>query len=165
MAFLGIIPFGPLVFSYFNYLKWGNPLQFLQEHSSLGNSRSSQMLVLPLQTMFRYIKIFFSLPISQFEWWIALLELTLFVLGCYLFFLAWKRQVRASYLVFSLFCFLIPAFSGTFTGLPRYIAPLFPIYIAMSFLKSKTAKVLLMIFGLLLQFVLLLLFSRGYFVA
>ena len=162
---LPLILLGPALFSYFNYMKWGNFLQFLQEHTLLGNSRSASSIVFPLQTVFRYFKILLSIPITQFEWWIAALEVAMFFGVCVLFYTAWKAKVRLSYLIFGLFCFLVPVFSGTFTGLPRYVAPLFPIYLALGFIQNNLGKIAMVGIGIVLQVILLMLFSRGYFVA
>jgi len=157
-------PIGLVAYSLFNYLKWGDDLYFIKAHGELGNSRSVSAIVLFPQTIYRYIRILLSLPISQYEWWIALLEITIFIGVSLLLYFAWKKKVRTSYLIFSLLAFLLPVSSGTFSGLPRYVLVLFPIYVALSYMSRSFRKAYL-IFSAILLFILLMFFSRGYFVA
>lgn len=161
---LMLVPLGLISYSIFNYKKWGDWLYFVHAHSELGNGRVTNGIILFPQTIYRYFKIFLSLPVHQYEWWIALLELSSFLGVSLLLYFAWKKKVRVSYLIFSILAFLLPVSSGTFSGLPRYVIVLFPIFIAIGFLKRKVLKLWLFISGTLL-FILLMFFSRGYFVA
>ncbi len=162
---LFVIPLGLLSYGWFNLKKWGDFFYFVKAHGELGNSRSITSIVLFPQTVFRYFKILTHLSLVQFEWWIAFLELAMFILVSYLLYSAFKKRVRPSYLVFALFCFLIPTFSGTFSGLPRYAAILFPIFIVLGGLKNKKARVATGIIFVFLLTIFLLFFSRGYFIA
>ncbi len=160
-----LVPVGIFAYSWFNFVKWGNPLHFLISQGTLGNSRSVTSIVLPPQTLVRYSKILLALPSTQFEWWIALLEIVTFIFVCILLYVAWKKKVRASYLIFAVLAFLIPTLSGTFSALPRYAAILFPAYIALSLTKNKTLKLAYSVIAPVLLFILLMLFARGYFIA
>ena len=159
-----ITPICLFAYSLFNFKKWGDWFYFINAHSELGNGRVTNGIVLFPQTVYRYFKIFLSLPVSQYEWWIAALELTSFIGVSLLLYFAWKKKVRTSYLIFSILAFLLPVSSGTFSGLPRYIIVLFPIFIALSFLGERVKKIWLFISGILL-FILTMFFVRGYFVA
>lgn len=150
-------------YSMFNYFRWGDFLYFIHAHGELANGRSTTSVVLFPQTIYRYAKILFSVPVS-YEWFIALLELSVFILVCYLLYLAWKNKVRVSYLIFSILAFLLPASSGTFSGLPRYVLILFPIFVAVGFLDAKIKRVWKII-SMVLLIVLTMFFVRGYFVA
>ncbi len=160
-----IIPLGLLSYGWFNLKKWGDFFYFIKAHGELGNSRSTTSIILFPQTIFRYFKILTHLSLVQFEWWIAFLELATFILVGYLLYFAFKNRVRLSYLIFALFCFLMPTFSGTFSGLPRYAAVLFPIFIVLGGLRNKQVKIALRIIFIFLLAILLLFFSRGYFIA
>lgn len=160
-----ITPLGLIFYSLFNYQKWGDFLYFLNAHGELGNSRSAESLIFPVQTIFRYMKIFSSFPVTQFEWWVALLELSAFLFGLTLLFIAWKKKIRTSYLIFALFVFLLPAFSGTFSGLPRYLIVAFPIFIVIALNQSKTVKLIYSVLSVVLLAILLMFFSRGYFIS
>lgn len=164
LSFL-LIPLGYTGYSFFNWALSGNAFSFIQAHAALGNARSVDSVILIPQTLFRYGKILFSLPYSQFEWWIALLELSTFVFVSLLIFYAWKQRVRLSYILFALVAFLIPVSSGTFSGLPRYSLILFPIFIALALTKNRLIQVVYAVVSFILLFILLMFFSKGFFVA
>jgi len=154
-----------IVYSFYCKYKWNDYLYFLHAHGQLANGRSTDSVVIPFQTVYRYLKIFTSIPPAQYEWWIALLELSLFMFALVIFVKAYMDKVRFSYILFSLFAIFLPVFSGTFSGLPRYLLVLFPIFISLALVKSKLLRTIYVFIGVLLQFVLLMFFSRGYFVA
>jgi len=156
---------GLVAYSLFNLRKWGDALYFVHAHAELANGRSVNKIILFLQTIFRYLKILQSLPLHQYEWWIAFLELSLFIFVTVFLYITWKKKIHTSYLIFSVLAFLLPTSSGTFSGLPRYILPLFPIYIVLALSKNKIFKHLYICASIILQFVLLMFFSKGYFVA
>ncbi len=164
-AIIFVIPAGLLMYALFNFYKWGNYLYFLTAQTELGNSRTSTALILPPQTLFRYLKILKSLPPTIFEWWIALIEILSFVFGGFLLYIAWRKKVRPSYLIYGLLAFFIPVLSGTFSGLPRYLLVVFPVFIGISLLKSDTIKKAYMAVGATLFFILLMFFTRAYFIA
>ncbi len=159
-----LIPLGLISFAFYNYQKWGNSFYFLTAHSELGNSRSSASMILPLQTVYRYFKIFATIPITQFEFWLSVLELMTFLFGTVFIYIAWKK-VRPSYLIFSVPAFFLPVLSGTFSGLPRYILILFPIFIAMALTIPEKFKRSVLILSSTLLFILLLFFTKAYFIA
>lgn len=165
VAIIFIIPAGLLAYSIFNFYKWGNYLYFLTAQTELGNSRTATALILPPQTLFRYFKILTTLSPSLFEWWIALIEVLSFFFGSFMLYIAWRKKVRPSYLIFASLAFLIPVLSGTFSGLPRYLLVIFPVFIAISLLKSDTIKKTYMVAGAVLLFILLMFFTRAYFIA
>ena len=160
-----LIPLGVLGYMYFNFLQWGNTLQFIKAQGNLQNERSVEQIILFPQTIFRYFKILTSVSPSIYEWWIALLEISAFVFAAVLLYIAWKKKIRTSYLIFSIAAFLIPASSGTFTGLPRYVLILFPIFIALALVKNKILKISYAIIAIILLFILFALFSKGYYVS
>jgi hypothetical protein len=160
-----LVPLGFLGYIYFNSRKWGNGFYFIHAHGQLANSRSVDKIILFPQTVYRYFKILSTLPYQHYEWGIALLELAAFVLAGYLLVLAVIRKVRASYLVFSFLAFLLPSSSGTFSGLPRYLLVVFPIFIILAQIKNRSLYLVALVAGLLLQFLLLMFFSRGYYVS
>lgn len=158
------VPLGLVGYALFNLYKWGDFLYFIRAHSELNNGRSVSSIILFPQTIYRYIKILFSLPINVYEWQIALLEVAMFLLVSYLLYSAWRNKVRLSYLIFSVFAFLMPASSGTFSGLPRYVIILFPIYLALTY-QPMIVKRLWAVISFALLSLLTMFFLRGYFVA
>lgn len=160
-----IAPLGFIAYSLFNYYKWHNLLYFIQAQGELGNNRTVTSIVLFPQTIFRYIKIITTVSLDTYDWMIALLELTSFLFALLLLYFAWKKKIRTSYLIFALINFAIIISTGTFSGLPRYILTMFPIFIVLSLIKNKLFKFAYVAISPILLFVLLMLFSRGYFVA
>lgn len=163
MSFISIL--GVAAYSVYNYFKWGDFLYFLNAHTALGNGRSSSELILPLQTIYRYFKILTTMPYYKFEWSVALLELASFFFAAVLLFIAWKKKVRLSYLIFGCLVFFLPSFSGTFSGLPRYTLAAFPILIALGLIQNKYIKIGYYLVSILLTIILLMFFTRAYFIA
>jgi len=163
--FLFISPLGILSYMLFNFLKWGDPFYFIQAQGAFHNERSVDSIVFIPQTIFRYINILTTVSPGIFEWWIALLEISTFSFVSIMFFVAWKKKIRISYILFALICFLIPTSTGTFTGLPRYALVLFPIFIALALVKNKFVKIAYSVIGFSLLMILLALFSKGYYIA
>lgn len=161
---LFIIPISLIGYAFFNYIKFKDWLYFVHAQTELSNGRSSTIILIP-QTLFRYGKMLITVPVTQYIWYIAFLELAMFVFAVILLYIAFIKKVRLSYLVFAIFAFLIPTSTGTFTGLPRYIIILFPMFIALSLIKNKQIKVIYTIVSVILSFILLLLFAKGYYVA
>lgn len=159
-----LVSAGIISFSFFNYATSGDLLRFIKAHTEIANSRSESIVLIP-QTLFRYTKILTTIPTVQFEWWIAALELTSFFFVLFLLYVAWKKSVRASYVIFGLICFLLPVLSGTFSGLPRYSLLVFPIFIALALVQSKKLQVVYTTISLILLFILFLFFSKGYYIA
>jgi len=162
---LFLIPIGLLIYMSFNLQKWGSAFYFIQAQADLQNERTVDGIILIPQTIFRYFKILTTVSSNQFEWWIALLEISVFVFIVVMLYIAWKKKVRLSYILFAAIAFLIPISTGTFTGLPRYSLILFPVFIALSLMKNKTIKIAYSISAAILLFVLFMLFARGYYIA
>ncbi|MEN8253197.1 MAG: hypothetical protein ABFQ62_02350 [Patescibacteria group bacterium] len=161
-----ILSFFPIsIYSYFNYLKWQDPLYFIHAHSQLANSRSTSTLINPIRTIFRYFKIIFTFDFSIYEYWIATLELGVFFFAIFLIYKLWQKKIRVSYLIYSIFSLLLPILSGTFSGLPRYMLTIFPIFIILGQINFRKIKFLYYMISGSLLIILFLLFSRGYFVA
>lgn len=164
LAFFLIMPLGLALYSLFNFYKWHNFLYFIQAQGELGNNRTVTGIVLFPQTIFRYIKIFSTVSIN-YEWGIALLELISFLFATFFLYIAWKKRIRTSYLIFAIVNFAITISTGTFSGLPRYVLTIFPIFITMALIENKFFKLIYFFVSPILFFILLMLFSGGYFVA
>ncbi len=164
LALFLLAPLGLIAYSLFNYYKWHNFLYFIQAQGELGNNRSVSSIVFFPQTIFRYLKILLTVPIN-YEWGIALLELISFLFAAFLLYFAWKKKIRISYLIFAAVNFAIIISTGTFSGLPRYVLSIFPVFMALALIENKVLKFAYMIISPVLFFILLMLFSRGYFIA
>lgn len=162
---LFLVPLGLLSYMIFNYIHWGNFMYFIKAQGMFSNNRSVDQVILFPQTLFRYSKIIATVPYQQYEWWIALVELSLtfFVLTLLLF--GFKQRMRISYLIFSILVLLLPISSGTLSGMPRYVLMTFPIYITIALFKNKYLKITYFILCLFLLTILWTLFTKGYYVA
>ena len=158
----------PLSFySLFNYFKWNDWLYFIHAHSNLANGRTTSFLINPLQTLYRYSKIFLTFNFSQYEYWIAGLELISFLFATSMIYWLWKNKLKPSYLVYSILSLLLPVLSGTFSGLPRYLLTIFPIFLALGHLvtRKKVFQVSYFLISGFFLLVFLILFSRGYYIS
>lgn len=160
-----LTPVGLIAYALYNFLKWGNPFHFIQAQGNFQNNRSVESVILPIQTVFRYIKILIGVNPNIYEWWVALFELSFFIFALTLFYVAWKKKIRISYLIFGALCFFVPAFSGTFSGLPRYILIIFPIFMTLALIKNRAFRLIYSTISIILLFIFFMLFSKGYFIA
>lgn len=158
------IPLGLIGYAAYNYVKWGGWLYFIRAQGELVNGRATGIVLIP-QTLFRYGKMLVTVPVSQYIWHIALLELAVFVFAALFLYVAYIKKIRLSYLAFAIIALLIPTSTGTFTGLPRYAVVLFPLFIALALIKNMKVKIVYAILSIILSFMLLLFFMKGYYVA
>lgn len=158
-------PLGIILYMYSSFLNFHNFFQFFQAQGSLHNNRTVNSIVLFPQTIYRYGKILITLSSTKYEWWVALLELSTFIFAAVMIYVAWKKKVRMSYLIFSVFALLIPASSGTFTGMPRYVWVIFPMFTTLALIKNKYVKIIYGVISVILLTVLFMLFCRGYYVS
>jgi len=160
-----LIPLGLLAFAIYSNFKWHDPLNFIHTQGILNNGRSVSAIVFPIQTFFRYAKIFVTLQFDVYEWWIAMLEVSMTAFAGVLLFIGWRQKIRQTYLLFAICCYLLPILSGTLSGMPRYVLILFPVFIVLANTKNKTFRIIFTSISIFLLFLLTLLFSKGYFVA
>ena len=150
--------------SYIAYLQFVHG-DFLLFQKSMVAWRQHEF-VFPPQIIFRYLKIFVLVDKGLLVYWVALLEFVSMVLYFILTYFVAKK-VRLSYGALMFFIFLLPTFTGTFAGMPRYILHAFPAFIGLALLldKRKLLKMSLLIAFLVLGFIFTGLFTRGYFLA
>ena len=158
-----LVPVGLLAYMWYLRRSTGDPLFFVHAQPAFGANRSGGEIVLLPQVLWRYLKIFTSVSVYNYDLWIAVLELTSLLLVVFLLWIAWRRNVPKSWVLFSVFSVLVPTMSGTLSSMPRYILTAFPIYIALALYK-KLPKILIASVFYTLQSVLVILFTRGYLV-
>lgn len=160
-----LAPAGLVAYMYYNFINWGNAFYFVAAQGNFRNNRSVTSLILFPQTLFRYFKILLTVSSAHYEWWTALSELAAFTFAALLIVAALKKRLRTSYLIFTLLGFFIPTSTGTFTGLPRYILVLFPIFIALALSGGKLFKLAYAVCAVILLALFLIFFSRGWYIA
>ena len=149
--------------SYFIYLHiWeGNWNLFVTSMSVWRQDR----FVLPIQTAYRYFKIFTTVAPTSLMYLVALAEFSAVVFAIAVLIKGFKL-VRLSYWVYAAFYLLIPMSGGTFQGEPRYIIHAFPVILIFSQLMAKNRwRYLVMGVFFALQLVFMAYFSRGYFIS
>lgn len=156
-----------VVYSIYNNYKWSDYLYFVNAHAALGNSREVGGLVFPLVTVYRYLKIFLTVSVRQYEFWVAAVEFFSLIFVTFAIVFSYLKKTRPSYLIYSVALISVPLLSGTLTGFPRYILLAFPVFIGLVKVIEKNKLVWNVVLGtsLLLQFIFLMLFSRGWFIA
>ena len=170
MLLVFLIPFIGLV-SYMVFLKatTGDPLYFLNVQPAFGAQRSNHIILLP-QVYFRYFKIFFLSRIN-FQYLIAVLEFVVFnimlVLTSLELYIQWKRKdsLWIGVGLFSLFNLILPTLTGTFSSIPRYSLLCISAFICLARIKSLTVRSVIISIFFVLQVVLFVFFTQGYFVS
>lgn len=162
---LALIPLGLIGYMFFLWVKYSDPLLFMHIQPAFGAGRSGGNIVLLPQVIYRYFKIIFSVSINDLVFWVAAFELFVLFLSSLILFLAYKRKINGSYILFSLCVLLFPTLSGTLSSLPRYALASFAMFIYLSTIKSKIIKITLISAGLILEGILASLFMQGYFVS
>ncbi|MEK7544039.1 MAG: hypothetical protein AAB557_04175 [Patescibacteria group bacterium] len=126
-----------------------------------------EKVTFPIQVVWRYLKIFFLHPPATLTYWVAMIELSSVAL--YTWAIIWSiGKIRASYWIFLTISILIPSFTGTFQGMPRYGLHLYPLFFTLAMALSeqtKFRKTLYFFVTVSMLFFCIILFTRGYFIA
>lgn len=160
-----LVPIGLLSYMFYLWKWWGDPLLFIHQQPLFGAGRSGGGIILLPQVIFRYIKIFISIPKTDLIFWVSVAEFIVFTLGLLLLYLAYKKGIRKSYIIFSACAIIFPTLSGTLSSMPRYILASFVIFIYLGLIKNIYFKLIIIILGLTLQAAFAILFLQGYFIA
>lgn len=168
-SLLGVLiaPLGLLL--YMNYLdqKTGDPLYFYHQISHFGQQRSGDFILL-YQVFYRYVKMIITVTKTDPLYFTILIEAASGLAGILLIVWAYLKKMRPSYLFFAFASYILPTLTGSFSSLPRYLLPIFPIYIALGIFlseRSKRFKVAFFVVSFLLLAAETILFLRGYWVA
>lgn len=165
---LVLIPLGIILYMLYLWRFSGDPLAFIHAQVSVGEQRSSSLILLP-QVFYRYL--FKIIPNLNFNYF-PMLFTTFLELGSGLLFLIlsiysfWK--LKLSYALFLSLGYLIPTLTGSFSSLPRYVLVLFPGFILMALGIEKLSRPFkIVIYGILFVSLAVAsgLFLRGYWVS
>ena len=160
-----IISIGLLSYMDFLWLKFKDPLLFVHQQSGFNAGRSGGAIILLPQVLYRYLRIFLTVSFSNYDFWIAFLELSTFVLTLMVLILLLKKNIPKSFLLFSFLCILFPTLSGTLSSVPRYSLVAFPIFMYFATVKNSFVRYTILSIGFLFEAILAALFLRGYFVS
>lgn len=162
---LYLVPLGLISYMVYLQTKFGDALYFWHAQSAFGAERAGEQLVFPLQVIWRYMKILTSVSLVKEEFWVAFWEFTSLFAGVIGLWIAIKKHIRVSYLIFAWCLLILPLLTGTLSSFPRYILPLFPVYIVLGSLNSRSSRLALLILFTLLQIWFSIQFIRGHWVA
>lgn len=164
---LGIFltPLGLVSYIYFLTITTSDSLAFVHAQPAFGAGRSRGDVILLPQVLYRYFRIFTTVSLSSYSYWIALLEILIFFISVASLYLAYKSGVRRSYIIFSFFSIFIPTLSGTLSSLPRYALSGIAMFIFFATIKSNFFRLTILLIGMMLETILAMLFLRGYFVS
>lgn len=163
-GFVAVFISGLGILSYFVYLQlfYGDWLLF---QKSMIAWRQNEF-TFPPQVIFRYLKIFLLVDRGLLVYWVALLE---FISMIFYFILTYyvAKKIRISYAVLMFFVLILPTFTGTFAGMPRYVLHAFPAFLGMAVFLStrKRFTPAVVTLFLILGFIFTGLFTRGHFIA
>ncbi|MEK7617303.1 MAG: mannosyltransferase family protein [Patescibacteria group bacterium] len=157
---LFLAPMGILLYMLYLRLNFDNPLYFLTAQPFFGAGREAEQIILLPQVIFRYLKIFTTVPVNSPSFFNATIEFIFTVVPLIVLIVLFKR-IRLSYLIFSLGCLILPTLTGTLSSMPRYALMGF---LLLPYISKRYLKILVIIF-LILQTILVSRFIRGYWVA
>lgn len=157
-----LIPLGTLLYMLYLRLNFENPFYFLTSQPAFGAERSTSLILLP-QVIYRYIKIFLTVPINSLPFFNAFLEFSFTIIPLAVLIIFYKKM-RGSYFLFTLVCLIVPTLTGTLSSMPRYSLMAFLILPYLAKAIGKYYK-LLAGFCITLGIILLSLFIRGYWVS
>lgn len=164
LASIFLVPLG--LWSYMKFLaaKYHDPLMFFHVQPFFGAERSGGKIILIYQVFWRYLKMVLTTRIDPlyFSVWLELLTAIGFIAVS---FLAYRKKMRLSYLIFALFAYLAPTLSGTFSSMPRYVLVLFPCFIYFGMIRNKFITSLLTILFVILLMFSVIYFLNGYWIA
>jgi hypothetical protein len=137
---------------------------FYSVQDDFGAARETGKIILLYQVFWRYIKMLFTVEVKSWLFYRVLMEFGAGLLGLVMSVLSFKH-VRRSYALFGILAYLLPTLTGTFSSLPRYLLPLFPIFMTLAkILPDRWYRAVLIVFSIMLV-VNLLLFTQGVFVS
>lgn len=140
------------------------PLMFWRIQPYFSAGRSGGKIILLYQVFWRYLKMILTTKadLLYFNVWMEVLTAVVFLI---LLFIAFRRNIRKSYLLFSVISFLVPTLTGTFLSLPRFALTMFPCFIVFGMVKNKLLYSLMLVVFAILLLVSSGLFFNGYWVS
>ena len=161
------IPLGLISYMFYQWITVSDPLAFYHLQKIVGPQHESGITFIP-QVYLRYIKMLFSVDITNPIFQTIVLE---FFVGILFFFLpiyGYFKKVRSSYLFFALTGFLLPTIQGSFSSVPRYVIVFFPSFLCLAlFIKRLPLpiRIVIMLLSVIWLTIETSLFLRGYWVA
>lgn len=162
---LVLAPAGLVVYVIYLWKTSGDPLAFFHVQPAFGAGRSGGELIFLPQVIWRYGKIFMSVPRGDLLYHVALFEFSAFVLGITLLVLAMRQRRDISLVLYGACVVLFPTLTGTLSSMPRYLLAAFPLFQTLGVIRSRWVKsAFLIVFFTILVYAATG-FLRGYFIS
>lgn len=164
LFFISLGMLGLVSYMLFLYREFDDPLYFFSVQHKFGAQRSTH-LVFYIQVVWRYVQILVT--INPWSWlYYSIIQEFIFGVGGLIVILYSFFKTRASYATFSLFAFILPTLTGTFSSMPRYALVSFSIFIVIAQLLDEKPKLKWIYYPFSLGLLILntVLFIQGYWV-
>lgn len=161
--FLTIIPMGLLLYMQFLKMKFGSYFVFMNGQKLWHNETAFNFITV-LKNY--YNNIFFYISDNPAFQTAITLDFLFFIFGVAMSIYIYIK-IRKSYGIYSLLTCLIPALSGIFVSMSRYIVVAFPLYITLAYWsqKNKLLEFFLYLFSTSLLVYFMILFVHNYWLA
>ena len=155
-VFLSLIGF--LIYSWYLYNQTGDPFYFITAQNHWLRNLSVPGL--------GFLETFKNISTPQFleKNFNALVDLAFAIFGLGLILRSF-RFLPASYSIYSLISILLPLFTPTLFSMPRFLLPIFPIFIILSLVKNEKILLFYQMLSILLLSAFAILFINGYWVS
>lgn len=160
-----LIPMGLIGYLYYLWSTFGDPLAFFHSQPAFGAGRSGSSLIFLPQVIWRYMKIFTTVPLTDLAYQVAIFELLVLVGGLVLCLKGWSNRNMRVYVLYSAAVLIIPTLTGTLSSLPRYLLSAFPLFFVLGSMHNTRLKVVLAVVFIVGLIYFASAFLRGYFVA
>lgn len=153
-----LAPVGFLIYSIYLYLNLGDPFYFI-----FAENHWQRSIMVPVMGFWETIN---NLSKSGFisNNFNSFLDLIFAIFGVG-FSIRTFRFLSPSYCVYALVSILLPIFTPTLSSIPRFLLPIFPIFLLLAFIKNKFIIFGYQIFSIMLLSLFTVLFVCGYWVS
>lgn len=157
-CFVIFAPAGLLLYCVYLFYQTGDPLYFIA-----AENHWQRKLSLPGLSFWEGIKSITSVGINSANFTV-LLDLIFASLGLGLG-IRTLRFLPVEYSIYTLFSILLPLFSSTLTSIPRFLLPIFPIFIIIALIKNNFVQLAYQVISLMLLSAYTILFTGGFWVS
>lgn len=162
---LYIVPLGLAAYMIYLQIYFGDALYFWHAQPVFGAARSGSAIILPHRVLFRYFRILTEVPLNQWSFWVAALELSALFLAVFSLVKACFKKIDPSFLIFSALAVGLGVLTGTLSSMPRYILAAMPIFMVLGSLKNNFIKTGILSLMVILLIILTAVFTSGGWVA
>lgn len=162
---ISLAPVGLMAYMAYLWKTLGDPLAFFHVQPAFGASRSGGELIFLPQVVWRYARIFTTVPTGELLYHVAVLELLSFVLGAILLVMALRKRYGPAILLYSACVLALPSLTGTLSSMQRYVLAAFPLFAVLGDMRSVWIKTAILIVFFAILVYAATGFLQGYFIS